>query len=260
MSAVVEEIRAYMEEKSALFGANGSVNFFDLLGVPNDATTDLIQKTYFQAVKKIHPDQLDRVGASELKQEAGELFQKLTEAYETLSDVRKRAIYMREAEKVKEGGPTVSSEDEARIFAHRASVMLKRSQFQEAETFCRRALEICPHDFNYKLDLVWALFQNPHVEASTREEEIRPILEGILKQHPGNARALYFMALYYKGKDQLNRERRYLTQALNVDPNYRDVQREMRLLEMRLRKRKKSFMGKLSDLLGSKGKKKKGGK
>ena len=167
---------------------------------------------------------------------------------------------MREAERVKDGGPAVSSEDEARIYAHRASVMLKRSQFTEAEDFCRRALEACPHDFNYKLDLVWTLFQNPHIAGAVQDEEVRPILEDILKQHPGNARALYFMALYYKGKDQLNRERRFLTQALHVDPNYRDVQREMRLLEMRLRKRKKNIFGKLSDLLASRGKKKKGGR
>ncbi|MBI5876206.1 MAG: VWA domain-containing protein [Chloroflexi bacterium] len=60
--------------------------YYDILGVSRDATDDQIRRAYRQHVKAVHPDTSDRADAT--KQ-----FQALQEAYETLNDARRRALY-----------------------------------------------------------------------------------------------------------------------------------------------------------------------
>jgi curved DNA-binding protein CbpA len=257
VSSQIDQLKVFLEEKQEL--VNDESNYFSLLGLPNDATTDVIQRSYFQAVKQIHPDRLENIGASEYLEQAGQLFQKLTEAYETLSDVKKRVVYLKAMQEGKIGKETMNPEDEARIYAHRGSLMMKRRQYGEAEKFFEMALERIPTENEYKLDLAWAVFQNKEREDRERLQKSKEVLEEVLMTTGMNSRALFYMALHYKAKQDWVRQRRYLLQALNGDPNYRDAQREMRLLEMRLQKQRTSgFMGRLRSLFDrGKGKKKK---
>ena len=253
----IEELKVFLEEKQEL--VNDEKDFFTLLGLPKDATTDFIQRNYFQAVKQIHPDRLENIGATQYLEQAGQLFQKLTEAYDTLSDMKKRIDYLKDMEAGKIGRESMAPEDEARIYAHRGSLMMKRRQYGEAEKFFDMALERIPTENEYKLDLAWAIFQNKEREDKERLQKSKEVLEEVLMTTGMNSRALFYMALHYKAKQEWERQRRYLLQALNTDPNYRDAQREMRLLEMRLKKQRTSgFMGKLRSLFDSgKGSKKK---
>jgi molecular chaperone DnaJ len=62
-------------------------NYYDLLGVAKTATTDDIKKSYRKLALKYHPDHNQGDKSSE------ETFKKISEAYATLSDDRKRNIY-----------------------------------------------------------------------------------------------------------------------------------------------------------------------
>ena len=56
-----------------------------VLGVPRKATQDVIKKAYRELAKKYHPDRNP--------EKTSNLFQKVQEAYDTLSDDRKRRDY-----------------------------------------------------------------------------------------------------------------------------------------------------------------------
>ncbi|KAJ3010141.1 UNVERIFIED_CONTAM: hypothetical protein HDU68_002306 [Siphonaria sp. JEL0065] len=62
-------------------------SYYDIIGVPKDANADQIRKAYRKAALKCHPDKKgdDPVAAEE--------FQRLSKAYEVLSDEKKRQIY-----------------------------------------------------------------------------------------------------------------------------------------------------------------------
>ncbi|XP_040843290.1 sterile alpha motif domain-containing protein 13 isoform X1 [Ochotona curzoniae] len=66
------------------------VNYYQLLGVPENASTSEIKKAYHQLALQVHPDK-----NPENKEAAEEKFKQIAEAYEVLSDVVKRNSYDR---------------------------------------------------------------------------------------------------------------------------------------------------------------------
>jgi len=65
---------------------NGEKNYYEVLGIPKEASTDDIKKAYRELAKKYHPD----VNKSP---EAEEKFKEISEAYAVLSDPQKREVY-----------------------------------------------------------------------------------------------------------------------------------------------------------------------
>lgn len=64
-------------------------DYYDVLGVPRDATIAQIKKAYRSMALKYHPDRV----AQDKKAEATERFKEISEAYGVLSDPKKRGMY-----------------------------------------------------------------------------------------------------------------------------------------------------------------------
>eukprot|EP01138_Halocafeteria_seosinensis_P002588 gb/GECG01002646.1/.p1 GENE.gb/GECG01002646.1/~~gb/GECG01002646.1/.p1 ORF type:complete len:243 (+),score=48.14 gb/GECG01002646.1/:1-729(+) len=64
--------------------------YYDVLGVSTDASSSSIKKAYKKLAIKWHPDK-----NPDNKEHAEEMFKKITEAYDTLSDDNKRKMYDR---------------------------------------------------------------------------------------------------------------------------------------------------------------------
>eukprot|EP00074_Homo_sapiens_P000955 NP_001001394.1 dnaJ homolog subfamily B member 3 [Homo sapiens] len=77
------------------------VDYYEVLDVPRQASSEAIKKAYRKLALKWHPDK-----NPENKEEAERRFKQVAEAYEVLSDAKKRDIYDRYGEAGAEGGCT----------------------------------------------------------------------------------------------------------------------------------------------------------
>jgi molecular chaperone DnaJ len=64
-------------------------DYYEILGVPRNASLEEIKKAYRQLAFKYHPDRVSQ----EKKKEAEEKFKEISEAYAVLSDPKKRELY-----------------------------------------------------------------------------------------------------------------------------------------------------------------------
>src|SRR3978361_153064 len=65
-----------------------SSDYYEILGVARDASPEQIKKAYRQLAMKLHPDVAT-------EPDAGERFKKVAEAYEVLTDPKKKDLYDR---------------------------------------------------------------------------------------------------------------------------------------------------------------------
>ncbi|PKA61249.1 Chaperone protein dnaJ 20, chloroplastic [Apostasia shenzhenica] len=83
--------RAAVEEGGAVGEWRRTGSMYELLGIPMSGSLDEIKRAYKQLARKYHPD----VSPPNLAQEYTRRFIEVQEAYETLSDPSRRAIYDR---------------------------------------------------------------------------------------------------------------------------------------------------------------------
>ncbi len=84
------------------------LDYYQLLGVPRDATALAIKRAYKGLAKKLHPDKFVAADKAEMARINAE-FLKLKEAYETLFDAGRRAAYDRKYPEAREMHPFRSS-------------------------------------------------------------------------------------------------------------------------------------------------------
>src|SRR5262249_28733775 len=65
----------------------GSIDYYKVLGVPRGAKPDEIKKAYRRLARKHHPD------VNPGKRDAEEKFKQISEAFDVLSDPKKKEIY-----------------------------------------------------------------------------------------------------------------------------------------------------------------------
>ncbi|KAM9663808.1 dnaJ homolog subfamily B member 6-like [Trichechus inunguis] len=75
------------------------VDYYEVLGVPRQASSEAIKKAYRKLALKWHPDK-----NPENKEEAERRFKQVAEAYEVLADAQKRDVYDRYGKAAVDGG------------------------------------------------------------------------------------------------------------------------------------------------------------
>lgn len=87
-------------------------DYYEILGVSKSATKDDIKKAYKDLARKWHPDK-----NPDKQEQASDMFKKISEAYDVLSDDKKRQIYDNcGKEAVRNGASSYSNEQAEQVF------------------------------------------------------------------------------------------------------------------------------------------------
>jgi len=224
-------------------------DYFTLLGVSESAPRDQVRKSYYSLVKKYHPDRFfEQDVLLDLRDKVNTLFQRISDAHETLCDTTAKARYVRD----RKGGSSRSTTNletilKAETAFQKGIVLFRVKKYEEAQRTFAEALASSPNEAEYLMYQAWSAYKaNPkstEVAINTRKNLIRAT-----ELSPKLSLAHLFLG--YLGKDEGNEKeaQRRFERAILCNPNCTEALRELRLMGMRKGKsgkEKKGLFGKM---------------
>lgn len=220
-------------------------SYFEMLEVTTDSNADALRIAYERRLLKTHPDRYSNAGQA-VQDLASEVYRLITQAYETLSDPKRRTEYelslKRESrdEKEREKGERAL---EAQIAFREGELALKTRDYESALMHFGTALQLYPDEGDHHAHYGWALFQCHPDEPTIVKEAIEHVRRGVkLASH--REKPYLFLGRLYKAIGSPDIAEKMFMKAARVQPECVEALRELRLIHMR-REKSKGFIGRL---------------
>ncbi|HEY6080124.1 MAG TPA: DnaJ domain-containing protein [Polyangiaceae bacterium] len=225
-SSGTAELRLELE---AIFERLGGTHY-EVLGVPKDATVNVIQNVFFSLAKKWHPDRL-RSELADVKAQATRVFARVSEASQVLSDPSSRQEY---DQSLSHGLNADEAEQVHKVLKatsafQKAEVLLKRGNLALAEKEALIAFENDPTQADHVAIHVWIQAQKPGVDLGLLTVE----LEKAVKAEPNNLRVRWYRGQLFKRLGRVREALHDFRFIVERDPRHTDAHREVRLYAMR---------------------------
>ncbi len=205
-------------------------DYYEILGVTQNASNEEIRDAYYKLVKCYHPD-VNPNADQETRAKAEEIFTQITTAYETLSERDKREQYNSHEELtvLKTQAKYIY---EAEMTFKKGITLLIQRDYAEAEKKIREAATMNPDEAAYLGALAWTRFLAVE-DKSPVLEEVKNSLETALKMNDKIAENYYYLGSVYKYTNDLRKAEKYFEKAIELDPDYIEAKREVRLINTR---------------------------
>ena len=189
------------------------LDHYDALGLTSEANPAEIKRAYFTAAKRFHPDVLARLGLEDLRDEAAQVFGRIAEAFEILSDATKKAAY-------DTGGSNEPEIDTARLAQAETSfrkgeILVKMGNFAGALEYLRPAVDLWPSEPAYQAGLGWALYKQPGSDMAGAREH----LEIASSLAPDDAVIMFRLGNVVGALGEARTAELLITRAREIDPS-----------------------------------------
>ena len=213
--AVTPEAEALRREIQTLHAGLRERDHYEMLGVARDASLADIKRAYFAAAKRFHPDALGALGLADVRGQAQEVFARIVQAYETLSDPARRRDYDLglSGEDAGEAARLVQAE----ALFRKAEILLRAGNFNGAYEFLRPAVQLYPEEAAYQSALGWALYKM----RPSDPKAARTHLEKAIALESQDAVAHFRLGLVLRALGDEAGARRELDLAKRLDPKVR---------------------------------------
>lgn len=224
-------------------------DYFTLLGVSESDSREQVRKSYFNLVKTYHPDRFfENDSLLDLKDKVNALFQRISDAHETLSDMTARARYISDR-KGQSSSRTTNLEVllQAETAFQTGMVLFRARKYEEAQKLFTEALELNGNEAEYLLYQAWSAYKS----GSRSLESVEMARAGLLRAaelNPRLSQAHLYLGYICKDEGREPEARRRFERAIQANPNCTEALRELRLMVMRgekAEKDKKSLLGKI---------------
>lgn len=221
---------ALIHEILNLYSSLEGKDHYEILGVKRGASKEEIKTSYFGLVKKFHPD-VNPDFSKDIREKAEEIFTRITEAYETLSDDKRRREYdsRDEVEKIKS---RVKLLYDAELAYKEGEALLKQKRYQEAERKFKEAVNLNPEEATYVGALAWAVFLGEAYKDRVLGE-VKGEIEKAIGMNPRIAENYYYLGCIYKHIDDMGKAEANFLKAVECKPEFIEAKRELRLIQQR---------------------------
>ena len=200
-------------------------SLFARLGLAEGAGKDEVKKAFLQIARQFHPDRFSAPGLADLAGTVRDFFTAVNEAYEVLSDDRKRAGYLAA---VKGGSANPQRSDSAKVDFQKGEACLRTRDFARARGFLESAVRADPRA-EYQAALAWTYVVDPVGRDLPRA---RGLLAEAVKDLRCD-RAQYVAGVVAREEGQEAEAERHFRAAVAANPRHGDALRELKALEGR---------------------------
>ncbi len=217
-----------------LFSRINDLDYYDVIGVTDNASSGEIKRAYNQLSKQYHPDRIGATEGAEAQKKAERVFARITEAYQVLVDEDARCAYDLAApdERKHFDGHTVRKrvtkvETEAvEKWAHgnfeKGTEFFAARMYSEAVQRLSQAVKANPRSVQYMIALAWAHSKN---RASASEAE--KIFARAINLEKFNPEPCIQMGKYFKERKEYDKAKALFQRALILDDHHKEALKEI---------------------------------
>jgi tetratricopeptide (TPR) repeat protein len=208
-------------------------NFFVRLGLDPSAGREAVKKAYLDLAKQFHPDRYASPALDDVRDTVRDFFTAVNEAYETLSDDRKRADYIGSLKAVGSGNPATSmAAANAQVDFEKGEACLRTRDFAKARAFLEAAVRAHPAA-KFQAALAWAYISDPTVKD---RERARELIE-LAKKDATCDRAFFIAGVLARDEGNDAAAEKHFNACIKANPRHAEAVRELRAIELRKKKR-----------------------
>jgi tetratricopeptide (TPR) repeat protein len=210
-------------------------DYFMMLDVHRGAKRDEIETAFIALVKRWHPDRLPPE-LTAVRDACSRVFGRMSEAHATLTDDEQRARYMRllaDGSGSPETQATVAKVVEAATNFQKAEVCFRRNDLDQAEIFCRKALEDDPTQPDYHALLAWLIALKPASQTPEKTVDCIQRLDRAIDMNDRCEKAYFWRGMLYKRLGKNDLAVKDFKRATDLNHRNIDAAREVRLYLMR---------------------------
>jgi curved DNA-binding protein CbpA len=198
-------------------------NHYEALGVLPSASAGDLKAAYVAAARQYHSDAFSGLDLGSARRIAEELFAKVSEAHQVLSDAQKRVEYDAYLDRKAKGLPTdVAAVVRAGGLFQRGEKLFQAAKWQEAEAVFRQAIELNQAEAEFHAYLGMAMFR-----AGGNADEAVGLVERALRMDPRLRSAALFLSRMHEARGDEERAKAVLRDALKTDPEFGEAKSEL---------------------------------
>jgi curved DNA-binding protein CbpA len=216
------------ERLVAKVGQMRKMDYFEILGLSQNASREEIKRAYFALAKEHHPDKHFGSASAEVRHLAGQIYDLISTAHDTLTDPTERERYVKElASGVKRDiGDEVGKILAAEGKFQKGEELLRQNNVPAAHQLFREAIDLYAQEGEFHAYLGWTQFQlNPADSDGALKS-----LEKAVTLNPKVDKGYLFTGYIYKATGRPDKAEKQFEKAIQCNPDCTEALRELRIL------------------------------
>jgi curved DNA-binding protein CbpA len=207
---------------------------FAILGLAPDAGRDEVKRAFIELAKRFHPDRLPRSLAL-YAPKAGRVLDSIREAQEYLLDDVRRTEHAKRHALPAEAPPRDQAAAAEALVA--GEMAMRKRDYAQAEVHFEQAQTLDPRPSTLAAR-AWAIYTDP--SRKSEAGRARAMMVDALKADPDCDRAHYQLGVIARVEGAIDRAERHFREAVRSNPRHLEAAQELRLLQMRRRRPRRS--------------------